>query len=137
MGFRRDWLLRAGGFDRRFGGTAFLEDADVSERVLRAGGALRFVPEAELTHLSAPSGGVRLPERVHLWWRFHNTGLFLASHRARVHVLRGRLTFAAIAARWSVSRGDLHAAGALVAAFDAGTRLARTPAALLSGHSSR
>lgn len=132
MSFRRERLIGVGGFDRRFGGTAFLEDADASERVRRTGAQLLFVGDGSLEHLSEPSGGVRLPARVHQWWRFHNTGLFLAAHRSRIGVARGRVTFAAVAVSQAARWGDASAVAMLMGAFERGVALANTPPALSS-----
>lgn len=132
MAFRRQALVQAGGFDLRYRGTAFLEDADAAERVRRLGLQLRFAGAAAVHHLSAPAGGVRMPKRVHTWWRFHNTGLFLASHRGRIGVMRGRVTFAAIAVRLALRWRDRHAAAWLLAAFDEGVRAASSPPSLFS-----
>ena len=46
MALRREALLQVGGFDPGYRGTAFLEEADLSERIRRAGWRLRFVPDA-------------------------------------------------------------------------------------------
>ncbi|TNE85955.1 MAG: glycosyltransferase family 2 protein [Deltaproteobacteria bacterium] len=132
MAFRTEVLRDVGGFDRRYGGTAFLEDTDASERVRRLGLALHFVGDVRVEHLSAPSGGVRMPESLHHWWRFHNTGLFLATHRGPVAVARGRLTFAAVAARFAASWRRPAAVPELMEAYGRGVAAAASPPALLS-----
>lgn len=125
MTIRRDALGLVGGFDPRYRGTALLEEADVSERLRRAGFALRYVPEAELVHLSAAAGGVRVgsahqTER----WRFHNTAYFLRRHRGRVGSLRGLATFTAIAVGRAVRWRDPRAPISLMRAFHDGWALA-------------
>jgi GT2 family glycosyltransferase len=57
MSFRRDVLLRLGGFDPHL--EIFRDDTDMCLRVIAAGYRVRFVPAATLVHLNAPSGGTR------------------------------------------------------------------------------
>lgn len=57
MSFRRALLEKLGGFDTNI--RMFRDDTDMCFRVLAAGYLIRFVPEAELVHLSATSGGTR------------------------------------------------------------------------------
>jgi len=128
MGFRRQVLQAVGGFDPGYRGTAFLEETDVSERVRRAGWRLRFVPQAALVHLSAPAGGVRVgdPQRTS-WWRFHNTGRFLARNRPAA-LPRAWLVFSAIAARRALEWGRPAAAAELLRAFALGAATAGSDA---------
>ena len=77
MSWRRELLLTIGGFDRRFGGTAHLEESDVSLRVRAQGYRIRFVPQASLTHLSLQVGGCRELDLARwLYWYGHNYLLF-------------------------------------------------------------
>ena len=100
MSYRRLALQSAGLFDVNYEGTAFLEDADLSTRVRREGWSLRFEPDAEVVHLSAPSGGVRTGSlRATERWRFENTGYFVRRHRGMLGMAPVVPTFAAIAAR--------------------------------------
>jgi GT2 family glycosyltransferase len=107
MSFKRDALVAAGGFDPRYRGTAFLEDADASVRVARRGYVVRFEPAAEVVHLSASSGGVR-PEstREAERWRFVNTGYFVRRHRGRRAGPWLFATFGAVALRRAVAWRD-------------------------------
>lgn len=121
MSFRRSAILEASGFDAGFGGTAFLEDADASTRVAARGWDLRFVPEAAVTHLASPRGGVRQTHPIEAErWRFHNTGRFVAKHRPRAARPLVWATFAAIAARRAASWGDPSAVGVLMKALAQG-----------------
>jgi len=119
MSFRSDALRAAGGFDPSFGGTAFLEDTDASQRIRRLG-QIRYAPRAAVVHLSAPSGGVR-PARPEdgLLSRFRNTGRFLAAHHP-VRVLPAAGAFAAIALREGMRAGDPRLSARLVLALGAG-----------------
>jgi GT2 family glycosyltransferase len=79
MSFRTEALLGVGGFDEAMGGTAFLEDAEASLRVARAGWRLQFLPDAVVVHHSAPDGGCRVDDPE--GWRFHNTAYVVGRHR--------------------------------------------------------
>jgi GT2 family glycosyltransferase len=60
MSFRRDLLLRLGGFDTHLRPPfCFREDSEMSFRVRREGYRVVFEPRAGLIHLSAPQGGTR------------------------------------------------------------------------------
>lgn len=128
MSFRRAALRQAGPFDEGFGGTALLEDADLSTRVRRAGWRLRYVPEARVEHLHLPAGGVRTGSdpRAAERWRFRNTGRFVGRHRGLSAAPRVLPTFAAIALarawRWRSPRAAPRLLGALVAGFVEGRR---------------
>jgi len=78
MSFRKQAIESVGGFDTRFGGSAFLEETDACLRIKQAGFRIRFDPRAELTHLKDPSGGCR-PENPSdwFWWYGHNYMLLL------------------------------------------------------------
>lgn len=103
MSFHRQALEAAGGFDAGFGGTAFLEEADVSLRVAAAGYRIWFAPQASLTHFSAPSGGVRMTRDEAEWWRFHNTARLLRRHRGRRSAIAMSAVFCAIAIKKAVT----------------------------------
>ncbi len=82
MSYRRVVFDDVGGFDRNYTGTALLEDTDFSMRVAAAGWELRYEPDAELVHLSAPTGGVRAEDAVRYeFWRFRSTAYFMLKHR--------------------------------------------------------
>lgn len=77
MSFRRELLLRISGFDTRFGGTAHLEETDVSLRVRHCGYRITYQPAACVTHLSLQTGGCReLDLATWLYWYGHNYMLF-------------------------------------------------------------
>ncbi len=102
---RRRALEEVGGFDEGWGGTALLEDADLSERLARRGWRLWFAAGAGVEHFHAETGGVRVgsPEATERW-RFRNTARFLVRHRGRgaaVHATPTRIVVAAArAVRW-------------------------------------
>lgn len=78
MSFRKTVLETVRGFDRQ---TELLEDADFSLRVIKAGWKLMFLPDAELFHLSVPTGGVRGNEVSAERRRFRSTAYFIFKHR--------------------------------------------------------
>ena len=120
MGWRREALEQIGGFDPGFAGTSFLEETDASEAARRLGWRVRYVPDAALVRLSAPAGGVRVEDTARTaWWRFHNTGRFLAKHRPASLPVAGA-TFSAIALRRAIAWGDPGAPARLMAAFARG-----------------
>lgn len=55
MMFRREVLEKIGLFDDRY--FLYFEDADLNERIQRAGYAIEFVPQAVLWHMNAASSG--------------------------------------------------------------------------------
>ena len=73
MSFRRDLLVKLGGFDPHF--EIFRDDTDMCLRVIAAGTKVRFVPSAALIHLNAPSGGTRVqsPRHPSDWERERNS----------------------------------------------------------------
>ena len=77
MSFLKKALIDLGGFDTRFGGSAHLEETDMSVRVRNSGYEMVFVPEASLIHLLEPVGGCR-PKNIKDWffWYGHNLCLF-------------------------------------------------------------
>jgi GT2 family glycosyltransferase len=81
LSFRRSLFETIGGFDMRFGGSAFLEETDVCLRVRRAGYRIWFDPVAEVVHLKEPGGGCRPrnPEDW-FWWYGHNYMLLFLKH---------------------------------------------------------
>lgn len=123
MSFRAEALRAAGPFDEGYGGTALLEDADMSERVRAAGWVLRYCPEAGLDHLHAPVGGVRRDTAQQAeWWRFHNTGYFVRRHRGWPSAPPVALTFGAIAVRRAVQWRSPTAVPRLLRALGRGWR---------------
>lgn len=81
MSFRRSALDQIGGFDERYGGTAHLEDADVSWSLRERGWSLVFDPRAEVNHMKNPAGGCRPRNRRALvYWYCHNYVLFFLKH---------------------------------------------------------
>lgn len=81
VAYRRDVIVRCGGFDQRFVGNAMREETDFSIRVVTHVGPIRFVPELEIIHLALGRGGSRRTDRKQ-WYRdfFANELLFQLTH---------------------------------------------------------
>jgi len=123
MSFRKAALRSVGDFDEGYEGTAFLEDADISERLRRGGWQLWFEPSAAAVHLSAPRGGVRQPDALATErWRFHNTGYFVGRHRGAWGAARCVATFSLIAAKRAALAGSTSVAVDLMSALGRGLR---------------
>ncbi len=98
MSYRAEVFDHVGGFDRNYVGTALLEEADLSTRVARDGWVLLFAPKAELVHLSAPGGGVRVENAIAAECsRFRSTAYFVSKNRGLVGLVLFILTFGLIA----------------------------------------
>ena len=108
MSVRASAIAGLGGFDRNYIGTALLEEADFSERIMKRGWKLRFEPKAELLHLSAPAGGVRVPTSDQaLYYRFRSTAYFVRKHRGAAGMVPFFLTHALVAAKLAFARRNL------------------------------
>ena len=59
MSFRKEAILKAGGFDECFGGSTHLEETDLCMRIIKEGYKIVFDPQAELIHLKDTKGGCR------------------------------------------------------------------------------
>lgn len=115
---------RHGPFDPAYGGTALLEESDLSARLRARGWRILFQPSAGVVHLHEPSGGVRAGAPDALWWRFHNTARYLRLHRGIASLLPFSATFSAIALSHAASARDLRAPLRLWRAARAGWRSA-------------
>lgn len=84
MAFRKQWIMRVGGFDERYVGNAMREETDFSLRIVRAGGKIRYMPDLRVVHLGMPSGGSRTHNRLQ-WYAdfFANELLFVLTHVSR------------------------------------------------------
>jgi len=81
MSFRKEVILKLGGFDKRFGGSAHLEETDFCMRLRDAGYRMVFDPKAELIHLKDTLGGCRAADWENwFYWYGHNYGLLYAKN---------------------------------------------------------
>ena len=130
MSVRAEAVAGMGGFDRNYTGTALLEEADFSERILKRGWRFVFEPKAELLHVSAPAGGVRVADIDDKeFYRFRSTAYFVRKHRGPAGLVPFALTHAFVACLKSVQARNpalvLHLARGALAGLErlrAGTR---------------
>ena len=117
MSYRMEAVRQVGGFDRQYTGTALLEDTDYSWRVHRAGWTLLYEPRAELVHLSALTGGVRVEDALRgERWRFRSTAYFVRKHRGWMGLVPFSATFGAIAIARAIRWRDASSMATLFAA---------------------
>ena len=84
MSFKREVLVRAGGFDTNFGGTALFEETDISLSIRKLGYRLLYTPDAVLTHIGAAHGGTRIDDvGKQVYWYGHNYTLLFLKHFPR------------------------------------------------------
>jgi GT2 family glycosyltransferase len=127
MSYRMEAVRAVGGFDRRYTGTALLEDTDYGYRVGARGWKLLYEPRAELVHLSAPSGGVRVEDAARAECaRFRSTAYFVLKHRGVSGVPPFAATFGAIAMARALRWRDASAVPALWAAVHEGVEAWRS-----------
>lgn len=126
MSFRAEVFDHIGGFDRRYTGTALLEEADLASRVRAAGWKLFFEPRAELLHLSVPIGGVRAGSAQKAeWFRYRSTAYYITKNRGRLALIPFAATFGMIAGSRAVRWRSLSALSDLACAAREGVRAAR------------
>lgn len=91
MLFKREVLEKAGLFDERY--FLYYEDADLSERVKKAGFMIYYVPEAMLIHMNAASSGGP-GNKLHDYFLTRNQMLFgftYAPFRSKIALLKQSL----------------------------------------------
>ena len=77
MSFRRDLLLKAGGFSQAYEGNAYRFETDLSLRIKRLGYRIVFDPRAIVYHRRAPRGGARVNAYKWNYWFARNHTVFL------------------------------------------------------------
>lgn len=101
---RRQIFSEGARSDKRFGGTAHLEECDLALQITKKGYQILFEPGAALVHLVQSGGGCRMPDMGQwLYWYGHNYMLLHLKHGWRIlfpFFLMARLTkFLVTAAR--------------------------------------
>ncbi len=96
MSFRRDWLLKVGGFDPGYVASNHREEHDLCLRVGRAGGRLVYRPQANVVHLNARVLLGELKPYQEFYYRYsfaRNEAYFTVKHFAsRIQAWRRLLT---------------------------------------------
>lgn len=86
MSFKKEILLKIGGFDTNYIGNAVREESDVSFKLRKKGYKILYNPEACLYHLFYPSGGCREGKSVHdNYIIYRNEMLFFLRHRPMIY----------------------------------------------------
>ena len=83
MSFRKQILVRIGGFDEGFIIHARREETDASLRVRALGYRILFDPQVRIEHLAFPSGGGRAfihQEKLYFFGLFHNRAYYFGKH---------------------------------------------------------
>ncbi len=80
--WRKDVYQKLGGMDERFTGNALRLETDLSLRAKKLGYTIAFVPEAEVLHMRAETGGARKTEGRMQWYFdfFSNETYFFLKH---------------------------------------------------------
>jgi len=84
VSFRRELLIRAGGYDERLIGTSSFDDADVSFKIRKLGYSIVFEPTAEALHLQSGGGCRDILFEKKMYWYYHNFMLFYLTHMNRL-----------------------------------------------------
>jgi GT2 family glycosyltransferase len=102
----RNSAICAGGFEEALFGSVYGDEMDFALRLLSAGGRIRFLADAWLVHLGAPTGGCRIVGNAHVpeWQKTYCSWLLLFRHHGRLrssHNLYGGRTLPFL---WSILR---------------------------------
>lgn len=84
--WRKDVLIKVGGFDEKFTGNAIREDSDISLRIKKQNYIIMFDPSCEVIHERAETGGSRKNENRVKWYFdfFSNETYFFLKHRPKI-----------------------------------------------------
>lgn len=86
MSYKKEVLLRIGGFDTNFIGNAIGEESDVSFKLRKQGYKILFNPNASLFHLYYQSGGCREKKSIYdNYIVYRNEILFFLRHRPLIY----------------------------------------------------
>ncbi|MFA5338088.1 MAG: glycosyltransferase [Candidatus Omnitrophota bacterium] len=80
VSFRKELLMRTGGYDERLIGTSSFDDADVSFKIRELGYKIVFEPEAEAIHLQSSGGCRDISFEKKMYWYYRNFMLFYLTH---------------------------------------------------------
>lgn len=82
MSFKKNLLLKIGGFDTNFIGNAVREESDVSFKLRKMGKKILYNPNASLFHLFYKTGGCRENKTIHdNYVIYRNEMIFFLRHR--------------------------------------------------------
>lgn len=83
MSFRRELLLRVGGFDEKYVGTGYRDDTDLCVRIRRLGNKLLYQPKALVQHKFR---GKRIDSNWVYWYMRNHTYFYLKNIFAQYRV---------------------------------------------------
>lgn len=86
VSYRRELLIRVGGYDERLKGTGSFDDADVSFKIRKLGYKVVFEPRAEVKHVQARGGYRDLSFGEKMYWYYHNFMIFYLKHMKRIYL---------------------------------------------------
>ncbi|MDD4955179.1 MAG: glycosyltransferase family 9 protein [Candidatus Omnitrophica bacterium] len=84
LSFRRELLIKTGGYDERLIGTGSFDDADVSFKIRKLGYKIVFEPMADAVHLLSVGGYRDLSFEEKMYWYYHNFMIFYLKHMHKV-----------------------------------------------------
>ncbi len=79
--------LAVGGYETRYRGNAFREESDLAFRLVRHGMKIYYEPRAELLHLAAPSGGLRISGHIYDSKTFYKNEMFFTIRAVKFYRL--------------------------------------------------
>jgi GT2 family glycosyltransferase len=81
MSFRRDVLIRVGGFDEKYFGRAFMEDVDPQIKIRNMGYKLMYNPKVLVLHRAVQTGGANLGNKKDDWYSIgYTNAYFIKKH---------------------------------------------------------
>lgn len=87
MSFKKDILLKIGGFDTNYIGNALREESDASYRLRKLGYPTLFNPKASLFHLATLSGGCREDNPTYEnYVQYRNETLFFLRYKPKIYL---------------------------------------------------
>jgi GT2 family glycosyltransferase len=84
VSYRKDLLVKAGGYDERLAGTGSFDDADVSFKIRKLGYKIIFEPSAQLRHLQYAGGTRHFSFAEQMYWYYHNFMIFYLKFMPRI-----------------------------------------------------
>jgi GT2 family glycosyltransferase len=84
VSYRKELLLKVGGYDERLAGTGSFDDADISFKIRKLGYKIVFDPLAEVTHLQSCGGTREFSFARQMYWYYHNFMIFYLKFIPRI-----------------------------------------------------
>lgn len=84
ISYKKDLLIKVGGYDERLRGTGSFDDMDVSFKIRKLGYRIIFEPLAQTIHLQGAGGTREFSFAQQMYWYYHNFMLFYLKHMPKV-----------------------------------------------------